>query len=99
MRNKRTVKVTQPAIVRPKRTTTQTNVFKPKFETGNRNLWNSLQRRNPGMKPRDIEKIGNDLLQILSNTIDLELPFGNLRPRPDGRLELNLWDVKKLPKK
>ena len=77
----------------------KTDIIKAKFEPGIKHLFASLQNTYPDMKPRDIEKLGNDFLQNLSESIENKLPFGNLRPRPDGRLELNLWDIKKLGKK
>ena len=79
--------------------TTKADINKFDLSPGLEHIKSALQRTYPEMKPRDLEIMGNGLLDKLSESIEYKLPVGNLKPSPDGIPELRLWDIKKLGKK
>jgi hypothetical protein len=60
---------------------------------GIRNLHNALESTHPGIGKAELEVLGDALLNQLSRAIEAGEKLGSLVPKPDGKVELRIWDI------
>lgn len=60
---------------------------------GIKSLSDALESRHPDMNEAERDVMGNALLNQVSHAIESDEKFGSLVRKPDGRVELRIWDI------